>query len=100
MHTHRSWRAAFVQPSMGADALENGLGFAGGLLLGVCLVPEVWHVWRTKSASDLSWLWLIIYGCGLALSVAYLFLIGALAGWATMLIEIGLVGVMMALKMW
>jgi uncharacterized protein with PQ loop repeat len=79
-------------------SLEDGLGFAGGALLGVCLVPEVWHIYQTKRASDLSLAWLAVFLAGLTLKFVYLFLIEALAGWI-MLMDIGLVTTMIAFKM-
>lgn len=71
--------------------LADGLGFAGGLLLAVCLAPELWHVYSTRSAEDLAWSWMLTYLIGLSLTMVYLLMEGALAGWTTMLVEMAMV---------
>lgn len=77
--------------SSAGSALGQGLGFAGGLLLALCLVPELWHVYRNRCADDLSWAWMVLYTGGLALSTAYLIMVDALAAWTPMVVEIAMV---------
>ena len=54
------------------------LGYLGGLLIAIALVPQLIKTWKTKSAKDLSLLWtmisligLILYGIYAALNSVY-----------------------------
>lgn len=35
--------------------LADTLGYAGGVLLGICLLPEVVHIWRSKRCALAVW---------------------------------------------
>jgi uncharacterized protein with PQ loop repeat len=41
-------------------------------VLAGCLVPQLWKLYRTRSAQDLSYLFLMLYNLGLLLSFIYL----------------------------
>ena len=47
-------------PSRPAEAL----GYLGGAILSVCIVPQIWKTFRTKSAGDISLAWTILYTTG------------------------------------
>ncbi|MCK4634274.1 MAG: PQ-loop repeat-containing protein [Candidatus Aenigmarchaeota archaeon] len=47
------------------------VGFLGGLLLALALVPQLLKTWKTKSAKDLSLLWTSIALMGLILYAVY-----------------------------
>jgi uncharacterized protein with PQ loop repeat len=64
------------------------LGIVGGLILGVCLVPEIHLIIKQRSADDVSYTWLALYLLGLVTQLAYLIIVEALVGWATILVEI------------
>jgi MtN3 and saliva related transmembrane protein len=46
-----------------------------GMLAGGCttisMLPQMLHIWRTKSARDLSLTMFLIFGCGIALWIVY-----------------------------
>ena len=77
---------------------ETVLGTLGGLLLSLCLLPQLLNMWKTRSASDLSFGWLALYGAGLALNTAYLVLARAPVGAAFHGVELGLVILMAGWK--
>lgn len=49
----------------------TSLGFAAGFLTTMSFVPQALHSWRSGSAGDLSWLWLLSFSGGLLLWSLY-----------------------------
>jgi MtN3 and saliva related transmembrane protein len=47
------------------------LGFAGGFLLGIQMIPQLYKTWKTKSAKDISWTFMICNIIGLSCMVLY-----------------------------
>ena len=85
-------------PPASSSPAETALGTVGGLLLSLCLLPQLAKMWRTRSAADLSHGWLALYGAGLAFNAAYLVLARAPVGAAFHGVELGLVGLMAGWK--
>ena len=48
------------------------LGWIGAFLFAVCAVPQVVKTWRSRSAGDLSWLFLLFWFFGEVLTLAYI----------------------------
>lgn len=48
------------------------IGWIGAFLFAVCAVPQVVKTWRSKSASDLSWLFLLFWLFGELLTLIYI----------------------------
>lgn len=42
------------------DAVSSALGYVGGVLTCSAMVPQVYRVYRTRSAGDISWTMLIM----------------------------------------
>jgi len=85
-------------PPHPASAAETALGTLGGVFLSICLLPQLWKMWKTGSAADLAYGWLALYGAGLALNTAYLVLAAAPVGAAFHGAELGLVILMTGWK--
>lgn len=47
------------------------VGYAGGFLIALALLPQLIKTWRTKSAKDLSLLWTLVLLIGLLLYGIY-----------------------------
>ena len=56
------------------------VGYAGGGVLAVSMVPQLFHVLKTKSTTDISYSWQVISIIGVALDLSYLIMVGATAG--------------------
>ncbi|KAL7754282.1 hypothetical protein RI367_000263 [Sorochytrium milnesiophthora] len=69
-------------------AITESIGAAGGIVLALCLIPQIWKVWRTKSAQDISYWWQAMYTVGLIITLAYLVRLNAIAGYVSVSIEI------------
>jgi MtN3 and saliva related transmembrane protein len=54
------------------------IGMIAGTLSTVAFVPQVWRVWRTRSARDLSLPMYLIFTAGVALWFVYGLMLGAL----------------------
>uniref|UniRef100_A0A1D2AFJ1 Uncharacterized protein n=1 Tax=Auxenochlorella protothecoides TaxID=3075 RepID=A0A1D2AFJ1_AUXPR len=65
------------------------IGAMGGTLLGACAMPQIIRLIRTKSASDISYVFLLAYILGLFLTFLYLFWKRALITWICILIQLG-----------
>ncbi|KAF6259232.1 hypothetical protein COO60DRAFT_1460283 [Scenedesmus sp. NREL 46B-D3] len=77
-----------------SEAARDALGYVGGGVLALSLVPQVIKLLLTRSAADISLLWSLMYllgtaqqhplcvpaAAGTVLSLVYLLLLGALAG--------------------
>ena len=56
---------------MNFDYIVNFIGLFGGILLGICLFPQVYKTIKTKSTKDISLEWQILYSIGLSLIYIY-----------------------------
>ncbi len=54
------------------------LGLVAGALTTVAFLPQMFQIWRTKSAKDVSYVMLIIFMSGLLLWLIYGIILGAL----------------------
>lgn len=53
------------------EALFTSLGFAAGFLTTMSFVPQALHSWKSRSAGDFSWLWIVCFSAGLLLWFTY-----------------------------
>jgi MtN3 and saliva related transmembrane protein len=54
------------------------LGLVAGALTTIAFLPQMFQIWRTKSAKDVSYVMLIIFMSGLFLWLIYGIILGAL----------------------
>jgi uncharacterized protein with PQ loop repeat len=74
--------------SMSESALLiDALGIAGGVILSICCVPQIYVIYKTKSAGDVSTTFTVLYFLGLLLSTIYMCLIHAWAGAGPLIFE-------------
>jgi S-adenosylmethionine/arginine decarboxylase-like enzyme len=74
---------------MGNDSLlADILAYAGGVSLAICLIPQLHLIWKNRSAKDVSVSWTLFYIMGLSFTFAYLYLVGAFAGWLSIFPEL------------
>lgn len=67
----------------------NAIGAVGGVVLSACLLPQLYRLYRTRSARDLAYLYLFAYCIGLFLTFLYLYWEGAMVAWICELVELG-----------
>ncbi|WIA40637.1 hypothetical protein OEZ86_013973 [Tetradesmus obliquus] len=71
-----------------ADSARDALGYLGGCILALSLVPQVIKLLLTRNAADISLMWSLLYLLGSALSFIYLVLLGAVAAWVPIVVEL------------
>ena len=49
----------------------NYIGYSGGIVLSICLIPQIFKVYKTKDAENISYLWQILYIIGISLHLYY-----------------------------
>lgn len=49
----------------------DAIGIIGGTTLALCLIPQLLKLYQTRSAADLSYLFLLLYSLGLSLKLVY-----------------------------
>ena len=49
----------------------NNIGYIGGIVLSVCLIPQIYKVYKTKQVENISYLWQILYIIGICLHLYY-----------------------------
>jgi len=75
------------------------LGYIGGMVLAVALVPQVYASFKSWSTADLSYGWQCVYILGLLLNFVYFVLVDAVAAWVTLCIEIFFALLLFGLKL-
>ncbi len=59
---------------------QDALGLIAGSLTTISFVPQVWRMWATRSAKDISWAMMIIFSLGNVMWFSY--------GWSFMAMPI------------
>ena len=75
------------------------VGTVAGLLTTIAFIPQVWRIWKSRSARDLSLLMYLIFTSGVALWFLYGILLGALPIIAANGITLLLAGTVLAMKL-
>lgn len=78
----------------------TALGLLAGALTTLSFLPQVIRTFRTGSARDLSWGWLVLFGTGVTGWLIYGTWTRDLAITATNAVTITLVGALVVLKAW
>jgi MtN3 and saliva related transmembrane protein len=80
------------------NRLTDAIGYAAGTLATLAFVPQVLKTWRSKSASDLSFVTLATFTTGIALWLVYGIRVGSLPIILANAITLALNAVLIALK--
>jgi MtN3 and saliva related transmembrane protein len=75
------------------------IGALAGALTTIAFVPQVWRVWKTRSARDLSLPMYLIFTSGVALWFVYGLLLGVLPIIASNGVTLLLAGTVLAMKL-
>ncbi|KNE67926.1 hypothetical protein AMAG_13113 [Allomyces macrogynus ATCC 38327] len=80
--------------------MVEAIGYVSGGILAVCLVPQIYQVWKTRSAEDISYWWSFLYFLGTVGTLVYMVLVNAVAGWVSGAIETVMLFVLVGIKWW
>ena len=75
------------------------IGAVAGALTTIAFIPQVWRIWTTRSARDLSLLMYSTFTCGVALWFVYGLLLGAWPIIACNGLTLLLAGTVLAMKL-
>ena len=75
------------------------IGAVAGALTTIAFIPQVWRIWTTRSARDLSLLMYSIFTCGVALWFVYGLELGALPIIVCNGLTLALAGTVLAMKL-
>ena len=53
------------------DTITDIIGYVGGGILAVCLIPQIYQIVKTKHVENISYLWQIMYLIGVAAHLYY-----------------------------
>ena len=49
----------------------DAVGYSAGIILSVCLVPQIYKIYKTKQVENISFWWQILYITGISLHLYY-----------------------------
>jgi uncharacterized protein with PQ loop repeat len=85
--------------NMISSTIIEAIGYAGGLLIAISLLPQVIHTLRTKSTRDISYGYQTSYIAGCILSYAYFVLVQATAAWVCLTFELSCAILLFGMKL-
>ena len=47
------------------------VGYSGGIVLGICLIPQIYKTYKSKDVENISYLWQILHIVGVSLHLYY-----------------------------
>ena len=53
------------------DSSYDSVGISGGIVLSICLIPQIYEIIKTKHVDNISYLWQLLYLIGLILNITY-----------------------------
>ena len=74
------------------------IGYSGGIILSVCLIPQIIKIYQTKHVENLSYTWQLMYIIGISLHLYYAIYYNLLPILIPTILEILLVMLMIFLK--
>ncbi len=75
------------------------LGMIAGAMTTIAFLPQLFKVWRSKSAKDISMTWLVIFSSGVFLWLIYGLLLGQLPIVLANAVTLSLTGVILGFKL-
>lgn len=74
------------------------LGYSGGVILSICLAPQIYKVLKTREVENISLLWQILYITGIVLHLYYSIHYHLLPIFIPTIIELVLILILLTLK--
>jgi histidine decarboxylase len=84
---------------MELSVIADLLGSIGGCVLAICTIPQIILMWKQKSASDVSLVFVCMYFSGVVMSPVYMIMIEAWAGAVPLIVETAFGFLMIGLKL-
>lgn len=49
----------------------DAIGYSGGIVLSICLIPQIYKIYETKHVENISYTWQFLYILGISLHLYY-----------------------------
>ena len=82
------------------NQIVNYLGYSGGIILSICLLPQIYKIIKTKQVDNISYLWQLLYIIGISLHLYYGVYYNLLPIYIPSLIELCLIFWLFGLKVY
>jgi len=79
-------------------ALVDSIGYSGGIVLSVCLIPQIYTIYKSKKVDNISYIWQIMYIIGVSLHLYYAIYYNLLPIYIPSIIELCLILILLSLK--
>ena len=53
------------------NTVVDSIGYSGGIVLSLCLIPQIYTIYKSKDVDNISYLWQILYILGVSLHLYY-----------------------------
>ena len=80
------------------DTTTEYIGYSGGIILSICLIPQIYTIYKTKEVDNISYIWQFLYILGISLHLYYGIKYGLPAIYIPTIIELIFVFVLLFLK--
>ena len=80
------------------DKITDIIGYTGGGILAVCLIPQIYQILKTKHVENISYIWQIMYLVGVASHLYYSIYYNLLPIYIPSILELLLILILFGLK--
>lgn len=80
------------------NQVVDNIGYGGGIVLSICLIPQIYKIIKTKHVDNISYIWQILYIIGISLHLYYGAYYNLLPIYVPTIIELVLVLFLFSLK--
>lgn len=81
------------------DSVDT-LGYSGGIILSICLIPQIYAIIKTKHVENISYIWQLLYIIGISLHLYYGIYYDLLPIYVPSIIELFLILFLLGLKVY
>ena len=78
----------------------NYIGYAGGIILSICLIPQIYKIIKTREVDNISYIWQFLYILGICLHLYYGVYYNLLPIYIPSIIELLLIIILLGLKIY
>ena len=82
------------------NTFVDSIGYSGGAVLSICLIPQIFTIYKTKKVDNISYLWQILYIIGICLHLYYSLYYDLLPIFIPTIIELCLIICLFVLKIY
>jgi len=78
--------------------IVDSIGYSGGVVLSVCLIPQIYTIYKSKEVENISYIWQIMYIIGISLHLYYAIYYNLLPIYVPTIVELFLILILLRFK--